>query len=137
MVETNAYRVLSNYSYDGEERRIEPTTKPNVSNVSLPYPFNEVSVISEHVEFIQMVINAKTMVDVNNSRSPIAWRGYSTSIGPEFKLSKDSVTKELVQALLNITNLSPVETKVLIDLFIPYETFTYLFIYQSVHQFIS
>lgn len=82
--------------------------------VLLPVPFQNVSGFSEHDEFIQIVINAKTVAQLKNAPEPIQWRGYSTNINPDFQLTKNALKKELLNALLSVDEVSELEQKVFI-----------------------
>lgn len=44
--------------------------------------FSEVSEVEEHAEFIQMLIDAKGMADLNQEPIPVAWRGHKTVVKP-------------------------------------------------------
>lgn len=134
MVKQHPYRVLSAYSYDYEEKSLSqsgvdppPVTdagsddqvfekeKKQKRGVHLPGPLNNISLISEHIEFIQMVINAKTSAQLDNKDVEIVWRNYSLSVSPDFDLTKENVTKELLSALQSLVSLSETEEKVFIE----------------------
>lgn len=124
-------RVLASYSYDGDETPLRSdriAEKPPMSDfasdlesvsvcdsrkISLPTPFTKISEVPGHDEFIQIVINAKTTADITNSPTKIEWRGYCSDINPGFILSKESLTKELLQALKRLNEVSETEKKVL------------------------
>lgn len=128
MVDLNAYRVLSSYSYDSFEVALRSgriAEKPPLSDVAsdlesvhdnrqkVPSPFMSLSGIPNHDDFIQMVINAKATADLTESPAQITWRGYSSTINPGFKISKDSLRKCLLDALQRLNEISETEKKVI------------------------
>lgn len=128
MVEKNSYRVLASYSYDEEEKpfrseRIASQPPPPTdvgsdqessgSASSLPIPFRNISSVPDHEEFIQLVINAKTLAQVENSSCDVTWRGYKTTITCDFHMSTDNLRKELVLALQNLISLNELDNKVI------------------------
>ena len=131
MVEKNAYRVLSSYTYDQEEKSIRSErVAPNpvmsdtasdmdysstfdTSKSNLPFPLRSISAVPEHDEFIEMMINAKTVAQFQKAPADITWRGYSTTITPDFEISKENLMKELLSALQNLISLSATEEKVI------------------------
>ena len=128
MVEKYPFRVLTSFTYDGEETPLRSdriAERPPMSDIAsdlesvasdpkvVKAPFIDVSGIPNHNEFIQMIINAKATADITNSAIMVQWRGYSTYIHPGFKLSKDSLQKEILDALQRLEDVSEIEKKVL------------------------
>lgn len=127
MVKRKPYRVLASFSYNFEEKPLRSqriTTKPPMTDTgsdqdssdnnktSLPGAFKDISPLDAHDEFIQMVINAKTVAQLESRSSDITWRGYTTSISPNFLLTKENLRSELLCALQNLITLSNMEHKV-------------------------
>ena len=126
MVEKNPYRVLGSYTYDEDEKPLRSeriAEKPPVTDTgsdhdsvegysSLPEPFRNISPVHDHEEFIQMVINAKTLACVENQSCDVNWKGYKTSITPDFVMSNNNLTKELVEALKSLVSLTEKDNEV-------------------------
>ena len=128
MVEKYPYRVLSSYSYDFDEKSLRSERvgeKPPLEVVSdvesvmeprtvpLPYQFKEVSKLQEHSEFIQKLINGKVLAVMTNGPSEINWRGYTTTMTPDFDMTTNNLKKELLIALQSLTTISEMERQVL------------------------
>lgn len=144
MVESNPYRVLASYSYCFEEKPLrsnriadDPALTATASEVEsgtescyvkLPNPLNTISNMNIHNEFIQMLINAKTMADLNNAPAPIVWRGHTTVVPPNFVISRANVKRTLLTALLSINNVSREEQKVSEILFLKFNNIKLLYI---------
>ena len=127
MIARNSYRVLASYTYDHEEKPIRsgriaaaaPSMTDTASDmessapdkISLPLPLRNISAVPEHDEFIQLMINGKALAGLQQSQAEITWRGYSTSIPPDFEMSKDNLRKALLSALQNIISLNETEQK--------------------------
>lgn len=133
MVENYPFRVLASFSYDKEEmplRNIGIERPPIIETHSdresnfdvrslatlLPAPFHNISEVVEHDEFIQMILNAKTVAQLKNAPESITWRGYVTDIAPDFILSREGLMKELLTALQCLNKLSDMEHKVKITI---------------------
>ena len=130
MVASNPYRVLSSYSYDWDERPLRsnrvakqpPLTDNGSSDLEsatddrsaalLPAAFRKISTVSDHDDFIQLVINAKTMADLNGFGTEINWRGYTTSIPTNFKLTRENLKYELISGLQSLSKITENEQKV-------------------------
>lgn len=127
MVKNNPYRVLASYSYDWDEKPLrsdriarnpgllEPTIDSSLADKTSP--FVNISTSSEHYDFIQLIINAKTMAEINDSSASIWWKGYNTLITPDFKITRDSLKEKLLSVLRNVPNpaeLTELEKKVII-----------------------
>ena len=68
---------------------------------SLSNPFSEFS--GDEGEFIQLLINAKTVADMNETEVPVEWRGYGTSVMPNLPpFTKTTLRERLNSALQNI-----------------------------------
>ena len=94
---------------------------PSENNaVNLPLPFQDISLIREHQEFLQMVINAKTTADINDSPATVHWRGSYTTIPKDFRLTKESLSTKLISSLKDLKDISEVERKVKKTLFTYY-----------------
>ena len=120
MVQTNSFRILATHSYDKDETPLNiPACNTPPSN-SLPGQFLNISDFREHDNFIQMVINAKTMAEISSSPVPITWRGYSTFINQEFRMTKENLKNELIMAVKNVNDISELERKVIPDVFFPH-----------------
>lgn len=133
MVNMHPARVLSSYSYDWNESplrstRIAPVpvltdaASANESScgeggnnsekyVPLPDCLKTISTIPDHLEFFQMVIYGKTVAYMNNLPSSVIWRGYTTTIQPDFDPSRENLRQTLLSALKNV-KLSQSEQKV-------------------------
>ena len=132
MVEGNPYRVLASYSYDCKETplrsqrvaMVPPVTDtgsdssmdPDSRTDFLPSPFKNISKIKGHDEYIQIILNARTMAQVTNEPCPIMWRGFSSTITKNFELSFDSLKKELINALQSMLTITKEEKEVDIGL---------------------
>lgn len=130
MVAKYPFRVLASFSYDHEERPLvnnlqQPplidSSSDRESNFGgksfatlLPSAFKNISEVMEHDDFIQMVLNAKTLAQLKGSPESITWRGYVTDIGPDFELSREALRNELLTALQCLNELSAMEHKVVI-----------------------
>lgn len=129
MVEKHSYRVLASYSYDAHEKPLRseriaeeaPVTDAasdiesvvDSRSITLPARFKNVSSVPEHEEFIQLVINAKVVATIEGSAAPVHWRGYRTTVFPEFEMTTDNLRHELLNALQCLTELSDTERKVI------------------------
>lgn len=130
MVKKFPFRVLASFSYDKEERPLKTNSlpKPTITEYSsdresnfegncfatlLPAAFQNISEVLEHDEYIQMIINAKTVAQLKKSPESITWRGYVTDIHPDFELSREGLKHELVTALQCLSDISNLEHKVI------------------------
>lgn len=138
IVHTSPYRVLASYSYNWEEKPFRSArvaddpaltetcsdvesnleSSSQVASVHLPEQLRNLSPCPQHNEFIQLVINAKTMADLDNIPTPFIWRGYNTLIEPGFIINEDNVKKKLHIALKNISSISSLEKQVYIYIYI-------------------
>lgn len=76
----------------------------SVSSVSTN-PFGDFS--EEEVEFIQLLINAKTVADLNENPVNVEWRGYETTVQPNLpSFSKRTLRERLNSALQHIQVLN-------------------------------
>lgn len=93
---------------------IEPSTdsSSNAGSIPLPVPLRDISSIREHDEFVRLVINAKTLAQVENRPADIDWRGYSLTVQPSFDITRDNLKKELLSALKTMIKLNDLEIKV-------------------------
>lgn len=128
IVKNNPYRVLASYSYDWKESPLRSnriaaiplltdagsgneSTVSNDRTVLLPSPLRSISNITDHKEYIQLLINGKTTASLNKCQTPVIWRGYTTTIDPNFNLTRENVRDKLLSALQKI-RISEVEQKV-------------------------
>lgn len=132
MVANHPYRVLGSFSYDEHEKPLRseriaetppqtdtgsyPDSSEAVDNnnnrFSLPTLLRNISPVIEHDEFVQLLINTKTQAQVQNSSADVTWRGYTTTISPDFDMSRENVQKELLSALRNMIALNEKEKQV-------------------------
>ena len=71
------------------------------SSVSVINPFNEFS--EDEGEFIQLLINAKTVADMNEAQIPVEWRGYETIVHPNLPpFTKKALRERLSSALQHL-----------------------------------
>ena len=57
----------------------------------------------EEIEFIQLLINAKTVADINETPVPVEWHGYETLVQPNLPpFTKKALRERLSSALQNI-----------------------------------
>lgn len=129
MVSTHSYRVLSSFTYDGEEKALrservaspppmtdtasDPESSVSVNKViSLPAPLQNISAVPEHDEFVQLFSNAKTLAQVQNRPAQMTWRGYSLDVHADFEMTRENLQSELLRALDNLIDLSETERQV-------------------------
>lgn len=126
MVAQHRYRVLSSYSYDDEEKPLRservaamPPMTDTASDsssdgpkIALPPALRNISAVPEHDEYVQMVINASTVAQVEGKDAKITWRGYTTTISQHFEMTRDNLRMELLSALQNLIKLNDIERKV-------------------------
>ena len=119
MVKNCPYTVMASFTYDKEDRpqrstRIAASDSNSDDGRSpwLPLPFQNLSAVGEHDEFFQLIINARTVAQLNKAPEKITWRGYVTHIPPDFELTRESLRNELLTSLKVLTELSDMEKKV-------------------------
>ena len=77
---------------------------PGARNKDAENPFSEYSSVEGHMDFIQLLINAKAYADINQTCAPVCWKGYNTIIEPNLPpFTKDIIKKRLNTALETIT----------------------------------
>ena len=97
----------------------------------LPSIMKDISNIPEHLEFIQLLIDAKVVATLQNYPKAVNWKGYSMSMTPDFLMTTNNLKQELVNALQHMTHLSSIEEKVYISKYFLIYYF-YLSIYLSI-----
>ena len=128
MVAQNPYRVLASYSYDWEEtplrsQRVAPVpalteagsdSSSDNSGVCLPSIFKNLTNIKDHDEYVQKLLNARTLAQVNDAPTRVTWRGYTSVVTPTFEISRDNLTKSIINALQRMPKITQLERQVII-----------------------
>ena len=104
-----------------------------LSQLFLNNKTNLVFFLLGHEEFIQMLVNAKAVADMNEGPVRVQWRGYHTSVKPHLPpFTKDSLKMKLAEALQCISLPTPEEREVLIYIFFnSYKVINFFFIFPS------
>ena len=88
----------------------------NESGSVIGPPCINISSISGHDVFIQMIINAKAMAEMDNSTIPIIWRGFKTSVSSKLPLNRSNLKERLILALKSIKNITEEEKQVYLNM---------------------
>ena len=68
-------------------------------------PFPEFSHVHGHGEFIQLIVAAKAMADINQKTVPVTWRGYDVSIQPNLPTFSREDYRTYIQNAITALNL--------------------------------